>query len=94
MVVTSAPVAYNRFTRASSFPPASNLHAFQVSSFIDGKFIDCQLLIFLRMLPGSSRTLLTSPGSLGTSGRTWGVSWQTWGTSAGRWENIPNKILH
>jgi hypothetical protein len=31
----SAPVTCSRFTRASSFPPTSNLHAFHVSSFME-----------------------------------------------------------
>jgi hypothetical protein len=34
MVATSALVDVRRFTRASFLPPASNLHAFHVSSFI------------------------------------------------------------
>jgi hypothetical protein len=78
MVAMVAPVASSRFTRASTLTLASNLHGFHVSSFMEGYFVDCLQLTYLRTLPVSCRTSLTCPGSSGTSKLTWGVSKRTW----------------
>jgi hypothetical protein len=56
MVAMSAPVACSRFSRVSSLPPASNLHAFHVSNFMDGDFSNCSSSVSLRSSPGSCRT--------------------------------------
>lgn len=71
MVATSAPVALRRFTRASSFPAMSSLHAFQVTRVRDGKFVEVNPRSSLDV---SCQSFGQSFMTLVTSGRTRGAS--------------------
>jgi hypothetical protein len=67
MVATSAPKDVRMMMRANSLPPASNLHAFHLSSFV----VLSPVFFSLQESRGSCRTWSTSLGSSDTSRRMW-----------------------